>query len=500
MKLPAERSAGRAVVIGSGMAGLTAAVLLQSHGWQVDVLERHHRPGGFLHRFFRRAVPFDTGFHYVGSAAPDQTFGRAMRHLGVYDRVRWVPLDPDGFDVLRFPDLEFAVPAGLDRWAARLGDLFPDERAGIARYLDVHRAAVRDYGWFHFDPSVPPEAVLPWEERSLQSVLDDCFRDPRLKMVVAGQAALYGVPPKEAPFGLHAIVTDHFSQGAWTIDGGGDRLAFALAGRLRELGGRVHLKTPVAAVDVQGGVATAVVAEDGRRFDADLVIAAVHPRIVLGLLPEGTVRPAYATRVREARAGRAHVGVYLRAKGLGALAGRNHYRFRSWDMDVLTGASNADAIPMYFLAAPGLRGGSRVDAARDAAVAVLAADWSAWAQWDGDSPRAPAYLRAKAAVLERFLAALREDFPGVDVSWAEASTPLSTRRFTGAVEGAMYGHYHSVEQMGRYRFPMLTRVKGLVQIGQAVAFPGICGAMMSAYVGLSRLLGEDALMQEIGAS
>ena len=68
------------VVIGSGAGGLAAAVLLGQRGWKVTVLEQHYRPGGCLHRFFRGGVPFDTGFHYVGSAAPHQSFGRVLRH------------------------------------------------------------------------------------------------------------------------------------------------------------------------------------------------------------------------------------------------------------------------------------------------------------------------------------------------------------------------------------------------------------------------------------
>ena len=85
----------RAVVIGSGMGGLVSALLLLKNGWEVDVVEQHYRAGGFLHRFFREGAGYDTGFHYVGSAQRDQLFGRVLSHLGVYDRLRFVPLDPD---------------------------------------------------------------------------------------------------------------------------------------------------------------------------------------------------------------------------------------------------------------------------------------------------------------------------------------------------------------------------------------------------------------------
>lgn len=487
----------RAVVIGSGMGGLTSAILLAKAGWEVTVLEQHTRAGGFLHRFFRRGVGYDTGFHYVGGAEPDQLFGRAMRHLGVYDDVSWHPLDPDGFDVLRFPDLEFRVPVGVDRYRDRLVEYFPEERAGIDRYIALTREAVHAYGWFNLDSTVAPEAILPFERISVLDVTRSCFKDPRLTMVVAGQAALYGVPPGQAPFGLHAIVTDHFLQSATSIEGGGDRLAFALVRRLKALGGTLRLKRRAVAIDVREGAACAVTTEDGERYEADLVVADVHPRVSLDMLPAGSVRPAYASRVRDAQAGFAHLGVYLRIAGdLSPLGNRNLYRFHSWDVDAIERPATADEVPFYFLTCPGHRNPAPVPGAEQVVLGLVYADHDTFleARQRGEGP----YLELKQAVFERFLKSIQADYPGWEVVDQEVSSPLTTVRFNGAWKGAAYGHFHSVGQMGRYRLPMVSKVRGLVNVGQTVGFPGICGAMMSAYVMCSELMGgSGALMQEL---
>ncbi len=496
----------RAVVIGSGMGGLTSAILLARAGWDVTVLEQHDRAGGFLHRFFRDGVGYDTGFHYVGGARPDQLFGRAMAHLGVYDALRWEQLDPDGFDILRFPGFELRVPEGVDAFRDRLVGAFPHERAGIDRYISLHRAAVASYGWFNMELVTPPEAILPWEQRTVASVLSECFRDPRLHAVVAGQAALYGVPADDAPFGVHAVVTDHFLQGAWSIEGGGDRLALALVRRLRALGGRIHLKTRVSTIDLAGGAVSGVIAVDGRRFDADLVIANLHPRNVLGLLPAGAVRPAYATRVRETKLGRTFFGAYYRMEGdLSVIGNRNLYRFNTWDTAVANASATPDDIPFYFLTTPGHRGdpsrtvssSARSAAGRDVALAIALTSPAHFAEGAGPNGRTPGYTDAKQRLLDGMTAAILADHPGWRVVSAEASTPLTTEDYTLSPEGAAYGHYHSVAQMGRYRLPMVTKVRGLLQVGQCVGFPGICGAMMSAYVGCAEILGSESLMREL---
>ena len=100
-------------------------------------------------------------------------------------------------------------------------------------------------------------------------------------------------------------------------------------------------------------------------------------------------------------------------------------------------------------------------------------------------------------MLERCLSTFKQDFPDWQVERAEVSTPLTTWRYTGSPEGATYGHYHSVAQMGKYRLPMKVRVKNLLQVGHAVGFPGICGAMMSAYAAIGEIVGSDALVAEL---
>lgn len=492
---------GPAVVVGSGVGGLVAGILLARDGWSVTVLEQHTRAGGFLHRFFRGGIGYDTGFHYVGAAGPDGLVGRMLRHLGVYQDLDFSPLDPDGFDLLRFPGLEVAVPAGLDRWIDRLGGIFPHERAGLARYAARHRAAVAAYGWYNLDALTAPEAILPWEAVTLQAVLDECLSDARLKVLLGGQAALYGVPASAAPFGLHAIVTDHFLSGAWTVAGGGDRMALTLVRTLRGLGGRVLLRHRVERIDVVAGHVTAVHAA-GVRFPADLVIADVHPRITVDMLPAGSFRPAYRTRVTEARPGRGHFGVYLRVHGdLSDLARRNLYRFASWDPASTTRAATPGDVPFWFLTAPGCRDPRRRPGMDEVVLGLIQVDTGRFPGGApvGDPPIPgdhhyaddPAYAAHKQAMLDATLAAIRTDYPAWEILHAEASTPRTTERYGGTIGGATYGHEHAVDQMGRYRLPMRSRVEGLVHVGQTIGFPGICGAMMTAYIGCAPLIGAN---------
>ena len=72
-----------AIVIGSGISGLTAAALLSVHGGKrVLVLERHYVAGGFTHSFHRPGYEWDVGLHYIGQVQDEQSaVRRAFDHI-----------------------------------------------------------------------------------------------------------------------------------------------------------------------------------------------------------------------------------------------------------------------------------------------------------------------------------------------------------------------------------------------------------------------------------
>ena len=208
----------KAVVIGSGMGGLTSALLLQQRGYDVTVLEQHYRPGGMLHRFFRKGgAAFDTGFHYCGSVDAGQPLGQILRHLGVYDELEFHRLDPDGFDRLRFPDFTMDVPEGWGPFQARLQERFPHEAAGIAKVIAAMRHSVEAYTLYRMQPLEDPAALLEAEGALLVDVVRQHVRDPRVESVLTGQAILYGVKPTEASLGVHSLIMDHFLNGSFSV-------------------------------------------------------------------------------------------------------------------------------------------------------------------------------------------------------------------------------------------------------------------------------------------
>ena len=63
-----------AIVIGSGMGGLTTAAMLSDLGWKVCVLEQHYTAGGYTHSYERNGYEWDVGLHYVGGVSHPARF------------------------------------------------------------------------------------------------------------------------------------------------------------------------------------------------------------------------------------------------------------------------------------------------------------------------------------------------------------------------------------------------------------------------------------------
>src|ERR1035438_2564514 len=124
-----------AIVIGSGIGGLTAAALLAKHGGKrVLVLERHYVAGGFTHSFHRPGYVWDVGVHYIGQVQDPTSPLRAVFDHLTRGRLKWNPM-PEVYDLIRIADHEYELVAGLERFRDRLKSYFPNETSAIDRYV-----------------------------------------------------------------------------------------------------------------------------------------------------------------------------------------------------------------------------------------------------------------------------------------------------------------------------------------------------------------------------
>jgi phytoene dehydrogenase-like protein len=503
-----------AIVIGSGIGGLTAAAFLAKGGLCPLVLEQHFLPGGNALTFRRKKMfDFDVGLHYIGDCGPKGFFPSVMEQLGIADQVEFVPLDQDGFDTIHFPDLTFRVPAGWDRYRERLKAAFPQEAQAIDRYVDFVRMVA---GYPPPGGRDPLREVLskPWSQATLGEVFDAVEASHRLRHLLAAQCGTYGVPPSKASAGMHALVTDSYMRGAYFVRGGARPLIEGLMRVIEESGGQVRLRSKVRRIIVENEKAVGVELASGEQLRSPTIVSnADAKRTFLEMVGEENLGPAFAQRIKDYRMALPLFVIYMAMEvdpsELG-LPSTNIGLVPSYDMEEQFAACYEGRLPerpSVFLSIASLKDPRSENIAPKGytnlqLMTLTPAQPQAWgvSQSPASAPtrsayrHTPAYVAAKREMEERMLRVVEEMMPGFirKVVWQECATPLTQERFTLSSGGTSYGFEATPDQFMAARVPLQTEIPGLWMAGANTLFGhGIQGCMMNGRAAAGAILQQS---------
>ena len=80
---------------------------------------------------------FETGMHFIGSAAPVQPMGRMLEYLGVADAIELSALDSSAYNVISLGGERFCFANGSEAFVEQMGSYFPKEKDGLAEYMRI---------------------------------------------------------------------------------------------------------------------------------------------------------------------------------------------------------------------------------------------------------------------------------------------------------------------------------------------------------------------------
>jgi all-trans-retinol 13,14-reductase len=501
-----------ALVIGSGIGGLTTAALLSEIGWRVAVLEQHYTAGGATHSYDRKGYEWDVGVHYIGDMGTRTTVRRMMDFL-TQGNLAWAPMDAH-YDRFFIGENVYDAVAGREAFRDNLVGHFPREAEAVDRYLELLSEVSRSMRTFALDRTLPPWAAVvagPLLRRRLPKsftrttweVLTDLTHDPELIAVLTGQWGDMGLPPKRSSFVIQALIARHYLHGGFYPVGGAWRIADTILPRIRATGGEVFTYARVTGILVRDGRACGVRMDDGHEIESRCVISSAGAMNTLArLLPQDVARAAgYDQLLPKVKPSIGHLGVYIGLKATAAELGlpkTNFWIYPNNDYDGTLAQFEADPsgpFPAVYLSFPSAKDPDfeRRHPGRATIEIVAPAPYEIFAPWADKTwgKRGEDYEALKQSYGERLLEHLYAKVPQVRgrIDYWEVSTPLSMRWFCGWERGELYGLDHDPSRLQQSWLRPRTRVPGLWLTGQDIMSCGVTGAMMGGVASATAVAG-----------
>ncbi len=295
-----------AIVIGSGLGGLTAGALITDAGHRVLVLEQNDAFGGAATTYHRGAMTVEASLHETTdprtTADPK---GEIFEALDLYQDVEFVPVG-DFYEV-RCPLIgaPLSLPHGTEALGRCLTERFPHEADSIHRFLKKVAAIERalriimekhdGMWWLAHGAELPLRlwSVLRDMRSSLSQVLERYFGDNEaIKFALAANLTYYSDDPDRMWWLMYAVAQGGFFHGGGNyLKGGSQVLSDRLVDRIRGGGGEALAgQTAVEILLGEQGAVSGVryrprAGGDSTVAHAPLVFANAAPHVIENMLP-----------------------------------------------------------------------------------------------------------------------------------------------------------------------------------------------------------------------
>jgi len=492
-----------AVIIGSGLGGLSCATAFARQGFRALVLEQHDRPGGYATTFKRPGgFEFDVSLHSTVVGERDGVHNLVPGFPEITD-VEFLP-HPNLYRMI-LPDYDIRVPQRNVRGhVAELAGHFPQEIEGIEGLVvdmkgvadDINKfSAARgqvDMNRFPLDfPHLFKSVMMTWGQ-----MMDTRISDPKLKAIFSSLWAYFGLPPsKLASFYYAMPMISYLNEGGYYPKGRSQKLSNAFVEFIEGNGGVVRLKSRVEEILVKDGAAYGVRTADGMEFTGKVIISNANAHDTFrSMLSEEALLKEYLEKMDGYSVSLSCFQLFLGLKedlvGKLGIPDSEIFVADGYDVEADYEASlRADmetcgfGVTLYDNVYKGYS-----PEGKNTANVIALQGFDHWQKYESDyfNGEKAEYRREKKRMAEVLIRRVEERLmPGLSdaIEVMEIGTPLTNLRYTSNYRGAIYGWDQTLSNSGNTRVPHSTPIKNLFLSG-AWSKPGH-GYTAVIYSGLS---------------
>jgi phytoene dehydrogenase-like protein len=436
------------IIIGGGIAGLSAGCYGQMNGYRTQIFEMNDKPGGVCTAWKRKGYTIDGCIHWLVGTNPANNFYPIWEELGalpgqtIVNHDYFLRIEGKGGKV-------FNVYSDLDRLEQHMKELAPEDEAVIEEFIQ----GARKCSHISLPVDKAPELYSPIDGLKMMfsmfpflrfmrkwskiSTLDFSrrFKDSFLRE--AFSVGFAGDLSDEFPIFFMLMTLAWLDQKAagYTV-GGSLEFSRAIERRYLDLGGDISYKSPVAKVLVENDRAVGIRLADGTEHRGDIVISAAdgHATIfdmlggkyiddkIKGYYDKPSLFPPLV--YVGLGVGRTFDDVPSSVAGIGffldtpiTIAGKKHQRMgvQIYNFDPTLAPKGKTVLKVQFNT-----------------------DYDYWKKLSQDPER---YKTEKEQIADQIVAALDQRFPGLaaKVEMRDVATPLAWERYTGSWRGSYEG-------------------------------------------------------------
>jgi phytoene dehydrogenase-like protein len=430
------------IIIGAGIAGLSAGCYARMNGYRVTIFEMHSLPGGLCTAWERKGYVFDGCIHYLFGSGNDQPFHNMWQELGAVQGREFI----NHTEYQRITDGKntLIVHSDPDRLERHLLELSPTDAKPIHAFiqgvrqfskfdLSVFYAKPREQftalDWRAFGQKMSP-FLAPLGKWALLQMKEFAgrFKDPFLRRAIPHMFTW-----DEAPvmMGMMLLASMHAGNAGFPV---GASLAFAqaLEKRFIELGGKLAYRSQVEKILVTGGTATGVRLYNDEVHTADYIISAADGHTTIfdmlgGEYIDRKIQRMYSGRLPTHQMVQVSLGVKR------DLSPEPHWVTHLLEKPVLIAGQERHEIGVKnYCFDPSLS-----PSGRSVVEFIVRTNYNYWQHIYGRS----LYDSEQSQVSDLLLDQVEAWYPGLraDVEFRDEATPLSYERYTGNWMGSTCG-------------------------------------------------------------
>lgn len=302
-----------AVVVGSGCAGLSAALELITAGKKTLIVEKHNVPGGCATSFCRGRFEFEPSLHELCGVGTENRPGdvrRLMDKFGV--KVRWKMVDDCFRCISTYSDgspMDVTLPTGRDAFIDKTEEYVPGSRKYMEDFFELMDQIRRAIEYFaNPTQGMSPVTlirkfpnVLRTGGYSTEEVFEALHLPQKCRDILAVYWSYLGVDMKHLSFFHYAAMVDNYvSYGAAIPTHTSHEISNAMIERFRELGGDIWFNCRAEEFIFDGDRCCGVRTTMGE-VRADMVLANINQDIIYGKMMPKELVPEREKKLSAAR-------------------------------------------------------------------------------------------------------------------------------------------------------------------------------------------------------